>query len=436
MRGAILAEGVGKRYRQHPPNRANTLAEAILQGLRRTPSTWFWGLRGVSFSVAPGRTVGVIGRNGAGKSSLLRLIGGVGRPDEGRISVVGRVGALLDLGAGLTDDLTGRENAVLVAMIAGMRRSEVLAKLDSIIAFAELEPFIDQPLRSYSSGMRLRLAFAVAIHVEPDILLVDEVLAVGDTAFQRKCLARIEDIKQAGCTIFFVSHDESMIHALCDEVLYLRRGEVVAFGPTAEVMARYRGDTDHAESEPVREVAEVAVIGGRRLRLHENRFGTQEAQIAAVRLLDAAGAPAERILSGAALTVEMDCRRMNVAGGVVLGVTICTEDDTPVFDTNTALHEVDVLVAETEGRFRLEIARLDLVPGRYFVDVGLYEADWERLYDRHTHVYELEIVGIGYHSGKGVLAAPCAWQRDFSDAEQARPGPAVRMSKPPREGAA
>ncbi len=187
MRGTVVVQGLGKQFRRYHRDRPVTLKEAVVRGLRQMkPVEQFWALREVSCSVAAGRTIGVIGNNGAGKSTLLRLIGGVGRPDEGSVQVHGRIGALLDLGVGFHPDLTGRENVFVSGVIAGLTRHEVAQRFDSIVAFAELQQSIDSPLRTYSSGMQMRLAFAVAIHTEPEILLIDEVLAVGDLAFQRK----------------------------------------------------------------------------------------------------------------------------------------------------------------------------------------------------------------------------------------------------------
>ena len=237
---AIVVSNVGKWFRRYHPDRPGTIQEAVARGLRRMRHVErFWALSGVSFTLARGSSVGVIGSNGSGKSTLLRLIGGVGRPDTGRIDVHGRLGALLDLGAGFHPELTGRENAVLAGILNGLTRKQVLARLDDIIGFAEIEEAIDNPMRTYSSGMQMRLAFAVAVHTDPEILLIDEVLSVGDIAFQRKCLDRILRFKAAGCSIVFVSHDGDTVQALCDEAIWLDRGRVAARGESAEVVRTY-----------------------------------------------------------------------------------------------------------------------------------------------------------------------------------------------------
>jgi lipopolysaccharide transport system ATP-binding protein len=237
MTDAVVVENLGKRFRRYHADRPWTLHEALLRGFRKLgPAECFWGLREVSFRAVPGRMIGVVGRNGAGKSTLLRLIGGVGWPDEGSVRTRGRVGALLNLGAGFHADLTGRDNAFVAGVISGLTRREVTERFDSIVAFAELERFIDNPLRTYSTGMQMRLAFAIAVHVEPEILLIDEVLSVGDLAFQRKCLERIARFKAEGCTIILVSHEASLVRELCDEAIWLSAGRLRAQGSAKMVV--------------------------------------------------------------------------------------------------------------------------------------------------------------------------------------------------------
>jgi lipopolysaccharide transport system ATP-binding protein len=249
MRGAINVQGVSRAYRRYNADRPWTWQEVLVRGWRRLwPAETFWALREVSFTIAPGRMVGVIGHNGAGKSTLLRLMGGVGQPDAGRIEVHGRLGALLELGAGFHPELTGRENAIINGVISGLTKAEVARQFDSIVSFAELEDFIDSPLRTYSSGMIMRLAFAVAAHIEPEVLLIDEVLGVGDLAFQEKCLQRIEEFKSSGCTILLVSHNTDEVEQLCDEALWLRGGRLVAHGPAREVVKGYVNEMTHLEA--------------------------------------------------------------------------------------------------------------------------------------------------------------------------------------------
>jgi lipopolysaccharide transport system ATP-binding protein len=244
----IIVDRLGKQFRRYHHDRPWTFQEAFQRGLRRIkPVECFWALRDISFAVGAGRMVGIIGRNGAGKSTLLRLLSGVGRPSEGRVMVRGKIDALLDLGAGFHADLTGRENVFISGVVNGLTRREVARQFDSIVAFAELEEFIDFPLRTYSTGMQMRLAFAVATHTHPSLLFIDEVLAVGDVAFQRKCLERIARFKAEGCTIMLISHDSKLVGELCDEALWLHAGRLIAHGAASVVVDQYLAEAGAQE---------------------------------------------------------------------------------------------------------------------------------------------------------------------------------------------
>lgn len=240
MKPAIAVRDLGKMYRRYDANRPRTLQESVIKGMRGlTAQAAFWALRHVDFEVLPGNVIGVIGSNGAGKSTLLRLVGGVGSPDEGCIEVRGQVGSLLDLGIGFHPDLTGRENVMISSVISGLTRRQVKWRFDEIVAFAELEEFIDSPLRTYSSGMQMRLGFAVAVHTDPDILLIDEVLTVGDLAFQSKCFERVIRFRDQGGAIVVVSHDLDVLHGLCDRVLWLEHGQTSAYGSAQDTIDAY-----------------------------------------------------------------------------------------------------------------------------------------------------------------------------------------------------
>lgn len=240
MSGRIEVEDLSKVFPRFHADKPMTLQEVFQRGLGRLrPAEFFWALDGVSFRVEPGRLVGVVGFNGAGKSTLLRLVAGVGRPDRGRVALEGRVGAILDLGVGFHPELTGRENIYVSGVTSGLTRREVVARFDSIVSFAEIEEFLDNPLRTYSTGMQLRLAFAVASHIDPEVLLIDEVLAVGDLRFQQKCMERIARFKEKGCTGLLVSHAPEQVQQLCDEAIWLHEGKLVAHGPSPEVCQRY-----------------------------------------------------------------------------------------------------------------------------------------------------------------------------------------------------
>lgn len=240
----ISVKGVGKTFRRYHQDRPGTIQEALARGVRGISRTVaidrFWALKDVTFSVGPGRAVGIVGANGSGKSTLLRLIGGVGKPDAGTIEVRGRLGALLDLAAGFHPDMSGRENAVLAGILNGLTRKQVLERMAEIVAFAEIEEAIDSPVRTYSTGMQMRLAFSVAVHTEPGILLIDEVLAVGDISFQQKCLDRIRRFRAEGCSILLVSHVGSKIEEMCDDAIWLDHGELKAQGSAMDVVRAYK----------------------------------------------------------------------------------------------------------------------------------------------------------------------------------------------------
>lgn len=241
MQNAILVENLGKRFNRHHAEKPITLMEAALKGFRgRKSRETFWALRGVSFEVAVGEMIGVIGHNGAGKSTLLQLLGKVAYPNEGRIKLHGRVGALLDLGAAFHPDLTGRENVFVAAIVAGLHRRTVARRFDQIVEFADLHAFIDNPVRTYSSGMLMRLAFSVAVHADPHVLLVDEFLSVGDLSFQAKCLKRIAEMRAQGCSIVLVSHDVSQVERLCDRALWLKNGTIKAYSEPRIVAEQYK----------------------------------------------------------------------------------------------------------------------------------------------------------------------------------------------------
>ncbi len=410
MSPAIEVKNLGKQFRRFHPDRPTTLIETIARGWGRLrPKDSFWALKEVSFAVEAGSMLGVIGHNGAGKSTLLRLLGGVGKQDKGRVKVNGRIGALLDLGTGFHPELTGRENVYVAGVIGGLTRQEVADRFDDIVTFAELESFIDNPIRTYSTGMQMRLAFAVATHIDPEILLIDEVLSVGDLAFQHKCLNRIAQFKEKGCAIVLVSHDASLVRELCDEALWLRHGNVVAYGAAEVVVGQYvaemAAETDRRtpKKQPV-----ILTPNGTELRVHENRFGSMEMTIREVNLLDEDGKPIEQDESGRPLQVQILYDAPNRIDLPVVSVTISRADGFVCFDTNSANSGITLTTLQGKGEITLFLDRLDLIAGAYFVDVGIFEQNWTYAYDYHWHVYPYRVINTG--SDKGVVRPPHRWQ--------------------------
>jgi lipopolysaccharide transport system ATP-binding protein len=399
---AIVVRGVGKRYRRPDRNRTWTLQQAVLAGFttfRR--KEYFWSLRDISFTVARGRMCGVVGRNGAGKSTLLRLLGGVGLPDEGTLAVRGRVGGLLELTAGFHGDLTGRENVMVGGVVRGLRRREIQAHFSSIVEFAELAPVIDHPLRTYSTGMQMRLAFAVAMHCEPDVLLVDEVLAVGDLAFQGKCLEAAARLRAQGAAIVVVSHDLSMVAAMCDEAVYLQGGRVVASGAASTIVEGYRASV---RDETIRLTPRAGPIEPRSrspLVIGKTRFGSMEAVVEQVRL--AWLEPDDRHSHGR-LRVTLSCQSDHAVEAAIIGLTIVHQDGRVCYETSTEAAGMTVPTLDGSLAVSVEITRMSLDPGRYHVDIGLYERKWKHAYDYHSWVYPLVV-----ERAIGDRAAPEHW---------------------------
>ncbi len=405
----ITVENLGKFFSRQHPKRPTTIMEAALSGLRG-PMEKFWALRGISFTVSAGEMLGVIGHNGAGKSTLLNLLGSVTYPSEGQIQTRGRIGALLDLGAGFHGDLTGRENVFVAAAIAGMGHRQVVRCFDRIVAFAELEAFIDNPVRTYSSGMMMRLAFATAIHAEPDILLVDEFLSVGDLSFQTKCLERIAAMKSAGCAIVLVSHDTGQVERLCDRALWLHGGTAMACGHPKTIVGQYRAQM-HQKTQKL--TPKTPTTPGQALKVNKNRFGSLEAEITAVRFR-----PGSTLQSGAGLCVELDYQR-KTAERAIFGISIGTLEGTTLFDVDTLQMGIPPVCLDDAGTIKLVIDRLDLGSGQYFVNVGMYERDWSHAYDYHWHVYRLTVDSV--LPAKAPLQPPMRWEIPVSTADSFQP---------------
>jgi lipopolysaccharide transport system ATP-binding protein len=399
MGDAVRVENLGKRFRRFPEGRPPTLKESVLKGFGLSGEReYFWALRGVSLRVAHGEMLGIMGQNGAGKSTLLQLIGGVGHADTGGAWVDGRIGALLDLGAGLSPDLTGRENVFVAAIAAGLRRRDVIRRFDRIVEFAELEDAIDNPLRTYSSGMQMRLAFSIAIHTDPQVLLVDEFLSVGDLAFQTRCLQRIAELKARGVAILLISHNPDQIDELCDRAIWIRRGEIVLEG-CPETITREYAAAMHAESirrTPEQPAEQKGSQSG-------NRFGSLEAEITAVRLL-----PGHSIASGEPLEIRIEYLAHRPIESPIFNVSISQAGGRPCLDVNTERMGLEVPSLQGCGAVSLSLERVDLTGGEYWVNVGIFECAWAYAYDYHWELYELNVKSNYRFSA--VLNPPCRWQ--------------------------
>lgn len=420
MGSVVEAVDVGRRYR-HGVTGPETLTWKKLLSNRRPNRSLepIWAVRHVDFALSAGRSLGLVGPNGAGKSTMLQLLGGIGLPDEGEIKVKGRVSALFDLGQDFHPELTGRDNARIAGVIAGFTRKEVQRRMPDITDFAGLGRFIDSPLRVYSTGMKARLAFAVAIHAEPEILLVDEVLAVGDIGFQRRCTQRIKELRGAGVTIVVASHSVEEVRSLCDEVMWLRGGRVIAIGSPDEVLDRYSEVT----SEETRLLTPLSTdgsgpAGSVKLDLHENRFGTQEATIDLFRILDCWDQERSSLPTSSSVRIEitasvpLDFQQVNLSIKLVR-----RRDGLVCLDTST---QVTPMTGSTEAV--ADIGRLDLAPGDYAFDVGVYTEDWDRTLDFHKAAYRLQVTGPG--PADAVMAPPVDWTiADHSTPEDLGPVP-------------
>lgn len=349
--------GVSKRFTLYHQGGSGLKERLVgLVGGRREARETFWALRDVSLEVARGETFGLIGHNGCGKSTLLQIIAGILEPDGGAVTTSGRITSLLELGAGFSPDLSGRENIYLNASLHGVPMSVIHAKFDEIVAFAELGRFIDTPVRNYSSGMYMRLGFSVAAHLDPEIVLVDEALAVGDEAFQRKCLRKIQQFQAQGVTVVIVSHDLLLVERLCSRACLLQRGERMAVGPAADVIARYH-----------QMAAESGEVAG------EYRWGSRDVEIPDVRMLDDAGRPIASVRTGDALTIAFRYRATHRYRQPVFGLAIYHEDGTHLTGPNTRTGGLAIPAVEGEGDVRYRIDHLPLLPGRYVVSVSAYD---------------------------------------------------------------
>ncbi|MBP6016258.1 MAG: ABC transporter ATP-binding protein [Candidatus Promineofilum sp.] len=376
-------------------------AIAAITRRERRPSHDLWAVRGVSFDLLPGRSLGIIGRNGSGKSTLLKIIARIIQPTEGEIIVNGRISALLELGAGFHPDLTGRENIYLNASVLGFTKAETKLLFDDIVEFSELDEFINMPVKHYSSGMYMRLGFSVAIHVRPDILIIDEILAVGDQSFQIKCIDRIMEMKRAGTTIIFISHDLSNVVHLCSDIIWMEHGVMRMAGPAESVMAQYR---DHLFNRTGRQMTSENESGGFR------RWGTKQIEITGVRLLNEQGEESTIYRTGDSLAVEMSYVAHEPIEEPEFGLALHRHDGVHVSGPNTQASGLKLGVVEGRGIVRYEIRRLALLPGRYNLTAAVHDSVEPIAYDYHEEAYSFRIVDSGTPQAEGLVLLDADWQ--------------------------
>ncbi len=371
---AIVLEGVDKRFRLRA--QGGTLKSAVLDALRpRRRAPLFHALKQVSFEALKGETLGIIGANGAGKSTLLSLVAGTLRPSAGVIRTRGAISSLLELGAGFHPDLTGRENIYLYGAIMGIPRRRMRERFDAVVEFADIGAFIDQPVKHYSSGMYVRLGFAVAVEVDPDILLIDEVLAVGDADFQRKCLGKMRAFREAGKTMLIISHDLQTLRGVADRILYLDHGEVKGLGPPDAIVDSYQppGETPR----PARPKPCV--------------WGSGEVRLVDVTLTDLEGGTPERYNAAGGLRARIAYAAARPIDDPVFGFAIADEQGRVVHGSNTQIAGLALHRIEGAGALTLEVARLGLAAGEYLLSFSVHSADHRVNYHRLDHAHTITV---------------------------------------------
>ncbi|MEJ7576969.1 MAG: ABC transporter ATP-binding protein [Pyrinomonadaceae bacterium] len=350
---------VSKRYRVRQEVAGEAARNPVLRKIQslRHPAQDFWAVRDVDFVVERGEALGIIGHNGAGKSTILKLLANITTPTSGEITINGRLSALIEVGSGFHPELTGRENIYLNGSILGMRRREISDKLDSIVEFAGVRQFLDTPVKRFSSGMYVRLGFSIAAHLDPDILLLDEVLAVGDAAFQAKCLNRIKELKEAGTTIVFISHDLGAVERTCDRVLLMQRGKLVADGEPREVIHEYTNDAD--ASTPAYNVTPL---------------GRKDAEIVKLSFRDAEGREQEVFHTGEPFAARVEFAAHTLVADAVIEIVFFTADGTVHCQLTTELSGEPLALAPGDaGAVEFFSPELGLQPGIYYTDVGVKE---------------------------------------------------------------
>jgi len=397
---AISVDDVSKQYRLY--HERNQSLKAAIMRRARVKYEEFWALRDVSFEVPQGATFALIGENGSGKSTLLKCMAHILRPEKGRIETRGKISALLELGAGFHPELTGRENIFLNGSILGMSKKQLNQRFDEIVGFAGLEHFIDTPVKNYSSGMYVRLGFSVAINVDPEILLIDEVLAVGDAEFQRRCLEKFDDFQEAGKTIVIVSHALESVRNLCDTAAWLEHGLLRRIGTASEVIDEYltESHTDRAADGD-----------------HGARWGTGEAQVEKIEVLDGSGEPVKRVRTGDTVIFRFHYKSDALIEKPVWGMALFSLDG--VWVTGPSTREVGLypekLAPGDEGYVDLHVDRLLLLPGTYDVSASLFNITGATVYDMRHRALRFDVEFGDPHEEYGFMSLGGSWEGDILD---------------------
>jgi ABC-2 type transport system ATP-binding protein/lipopolysaccharide transport system ATP-binding protein len=408
---AIEVDNVSRIYQKYSArHRFQTFKSALVKGdlLRSIKADELvTALDGVSFNVEKGRTFGLIGENGSGKSTMLKIVAGIAKPSSGRIATVGKVSALIELGAGFHPEITGRENVFINGIMLGLTKREISEKFDEIVSFAELQNFIDAPVKTYSSGMYMRLGFSVAINVNPDILLIDEVLAVGDASFIPKCLDRIDDFRRRKKTILFVSHDLATVEKICDKVVLLKNGRVAAIGEPKRIVDAYLQDIAEKQEKAFEkkkvEKAPVQDVGDER---REDRWGKREIEIRKVTLRNLQGLEKNVFSPDEGLAVEMNVVSSAPIKDFVFGIGIFNSKGVSCYGTNTHAEEFQPLMIRGEGKVVCRIEKLNLINGTYYLDVAVHKINGYP-YDYHRNLYSFLVSST--LKDVGIARLPHAW---------------------------
>jgi ABC-type polysaccharide/polyol phosphate transport system ATPase subunit len=412
MTPAIELANVTKIYRRYGGRQFATLKSALLQrSIMRDlqPNETFAALEDVSFTVTSGQTFGVIGRNGSGKSTALKLVAGITKPTSGSVKVQGRISALIELGAGFHPEISGRENVFINGIMLGLTKREIQRRFAEIVEFAELTDFIDAPVKTYSSGMYMRLGFAVAIHVDPDVLLVDEVLAVGDEGFTHKCLDKFAEFKRRGKTILLVTHSLGLVERFCDEAIWLDAGHKRGQGDPKRVIGSYITDVERQEEQflasgdakaqqesaqapdsPAPSIADPSEAIGDMSRASEGRWGSGGAEIHGVEFLQESGEATHVFHTGEPVTLRFRVRAARPLDDFVFGIGIFNAEGVCVYGTNTDIEEYEAGRLSDEAEVRLVIDSLELVEGTYKLDVAVHRSDGAP-YDYHRLLYTFRV---------------------------------------------